>query len=225
MVGSLDPRSALMPSLIPTATYRLQFTPSFGFDDATRLVPYLKALGISHLYASPFLKARSGSTHGYDIIDHNALNPEFGGEDAFLRLSAALARADIGLILDFVPNHMGVHYADNVWWLDVLEWGPKSPYADFFDINWTLLAHHPTGGVLVPVLGTTYGEALERGEIELRYDASEGSFSAWYYEHRLPITPPRYGEILEKVVTEALARDQPVGWQLIELASRYRGPH
>ena len=119
-----------MPPLIPIATYRLQFTPSFGFDDATRIVPYLKALGISHLYASPFLKARAGSTHGYDIVDHNALNPEFGGEEAFLRLSEALAQADIGLILDFVPNHMGVHYADNAWWLDVLEWGPKALYAE-----------------------------------------------------------------------------------------------
>jgi len=120
---------------------------------------------------------------------------------------------------------MGVHYDDNAWWLDVLEWGRASPYADFFDIDWPLLAHRPAGGVLLPILGTSYGEALERGDIELRYDASEGSFSAWYYEHRLPITPPRYGEILEKVVTDAFARDQPVGWKLLELASRYRGPH
>jgi maltooligosyltrehalose synthase len=142
-----------MPPLIPTATYRLQFTPSFGFDDATRIVPYLKALGISHLYASPFLKARTGSTHGYDIVDHNALNPEFGGEEAFLRLSEALAQADLGLILDFVPNHMGVHYADNAWWLEVLEWGPKALYASFFDIDWQTLPARPQGGVLVPILG------------------------------------------------------------------------
>src|SRR6266566_1159384 len=97
--------------------------------------------------------------------------------------SSAPAQADMGLILDFVPNHMGVHYDDNVWWLDVLEWGRASPYADFFDIDWPLLAHRPAGGVLVPILGTSYGEALERGDIELRYDASEGTFSAWYYEH------------------------------------------
>ena len=118
-----------MPPPVPIATYRVQFTPDFGFDHAAAIVPYLKALGITHLYASPFLKARSGSTHGYDIIDHNAFNPELGGEDGFLRLSAALAKADIGLILDFVPNHMGVHHADNAWWLDMLEWGPKSPNA------------------------------------------------------------------------------------------------
>jgi len=108
-----------MPPSIPLATYRIQLTPNFGFDQAAALVPYLKALGISHLYASPFLKARTGSLHGYDVVDHNSFNPELGGEDAFRRLSAALDTADIGLILDFVPNHMGVHFADNPWWLDV----------------------------------------------------------------------------------------------------------
>src|SRR5947209_15396752 len=164
----------MMPPSVPLATYRLQLTPNFGFDQAAALVPYLKALGISHLYASPFLKARSGSPHGYDVVDHNSFNPELGGEDAFRRLSAALDTADIGLILDFVPNHMGVHYADNPWWLDVLEWGPKSPRAASFDIDWQTLPAHPGGGVLIPVLGTSYGEALEGGEIELRYDAAEG---------------------------------------------------
>src|SRR5947209_4370192 len=164
----------MMPPSIPLATYRLQLTPNFGFDQAAALVPYLKALGISHLYASPFLKARSGSPHGYDVVDHNSLNPELGGEDGFRRLSAALEEADIGLILDFVPNHMGVHYADNPWWLDVLEWGPKSPCAASFDIDWETLPAHPRGGVLIPVLARSYGEALEGGEIELRYDAAEG---------------------------------------------------
>jgi (1->4)-alpha-D-glucan 1-alpha-D-glucosylmutase len=215
----------MMPSSIPLATYRLQLTPNFGFDQAAELVPYLKALGISHLYASPFLKARSGSPHGYDVVDHNSFNPELGGEDAFRRLSAAVDAADIGLILDFVPNHMGVHYADNPRWLDVLEWGPKSPCAASFDIDWQTLPAHPGGGVLIPVLGTSYGEALERGEIELRYDAAEGSFSAWYYEHRLPIAPSRYGEILHKVVVEAGAGEQSAGRKLLELAARYRGLH
>src|SRR6185295_16145845 len=159
----------MMPAPVPIATYRLQLTKAFGFDDAAALVPYLKRLGISHLYASPFLKARAGSTHGYDIVDHNAFNPELGGEAAFKRLSDALAASDMGLILDFVPNHMGVHYADNPWWLDVLEWGQKSPYAAAFDIDWETLPAHPGGGVLVPVLGRPYGEALENDEIELRY--------------------------------------------------------
>src|SRR6266481_426945 len=132
MVGVLEHRRGMMPSSVPLATYRLQLTPNFGFDQAAELVPYLKALGISHLYASPFLKARSGSPHGYDVVDHNSFNPELGGEDAFRRLCAALRRADMGLILDFVPNHMGVHYADNPWWRDLLEWveryrGPHNP--------------------------------------------------------------------------------------------------
>ena len=113
-----------MPPAIPVATYRLQLTANFDFDAAAAVVPYLKALGISHLYASPFMKARKGSTHGYDIVDHAQFNPELGGEDGFARLSAALKQHDLGLILDFVPNHVGVHFADNPWWLDVLEWGP-----------------------------------------------------------------------------------------------------
>ena len=213
-----------MPHVIPLATYRLQLTPSFTFDDAAAIVPYLKALGITHLYASPFLKARSGSTHGYDIIDHNAFNPELGGEEAFLRLSQALSQANMGLILDFVPNHMGVHHADNAWWLDVLEWGPKSPHAASFDIEWDILADRRRGGVLVPILGRSYGDAIENGEIELRYDPREGSFSAWYFEHRLPIGPNRYGEILDKVVAQAGAKDEPAGRRLLELAARYRGP-
>jgi (1->4)-alpha-D-glucan 1-alpha-D-glucosylmutase len=213
-----------MPPAIPIATYRLQFHPGFTFDDAARIVPYLKALGITHLYASPFLKARAGSTHGYDIVDHNAINPEIGGEDGFLRLSDALTQAGVGLILDFVPNHMGVHYADNAWWLDTLEWGPKSPHAASFDIEWDTLQGRPRGGVLLPILGRSYGGALESGEIELRYDPREGSFSAWYFEHRLPIVPTRYGEILHKLVTHAGATNEPVGRRLLELADRYRGP-
>jgi (1->4)-alpha-D-glucan 1-alpha-D-glucosylmutase len=215
----------MMPQTIPVATYRLQFTPSFSFDDAAEIVPYLKALGITHLYASPFLKARSGSTHGYDIIDHNALNPEIGGEAGFLRLSEALIKAGMALILDFVPNHMGVHFADNAWWLDVLEWGPKSPHAASFDIEWDTLPERPRGGVLLPILGRSYGEALESGEIELRYDPGEGSFSAWYFEHRLPIGPNRYGDILKKIVSQTNAHDDPVGHRLLELAARYAGPN
>ena len=214
-----------MPPSIPIATYRLQLTADFGFSEAAALVPYLKALGVSHLYASPFLKARAGSTHGYDVVDHNSLNPELGGEEAFQRLCDALNRADIGLILDFVPNHMGVHYADNPWWLDVLEWGPKSPYAASFDIDWQTLPGRPRGGVLIPILGSSYSEALEGGEIALRYDAGEGSFSAWYYEHRLPIGPSRYGEVLQRVVADAAAMEEPAGRKLLDLARQYRGPH
>ena len=130
-----------MASAVPLATYRIQLTRDFGFDDAAALVPYLKQLGITHLYASPFLKARPGSMHGYDIVDHDRLNPELGGDEGFARLSAALKNHGLGLILDFVPNHMGVGRSDNAWWLDVLEWGQRSPHAAAFDIDWDALPH------------------------------------------------------------------------------------
>ncbi len=153
------------------------------------------------------MKARKGSTHGYDTVDHSQFNPELGGEAGFARLSEALSQHDIGLIIDFVPNHVGVHFADNPWWLDVLEWGPTSPQAAAFDIDWDLLPHRARGGVLLPILGSSYGEALERGEIELRYDPEQGSLSAWYFEHRLPIAPERCGEVLRMVVKEADAAE------------------
>jgi len=212
-----------MPPVIPIATYRLQLTAGFDFDAAAAIVPYLKALGVTHLYASPFMKARKGSSHGYDVVDHTRINPELGGDAGFERLSEALRHHDLGLILDFVPNHVGVHFADNPWWLDVLEWGEASPHAVSFDIDWELLPYRSRGGVLLPIIGSSYGQALEKGEIELRYDAGEGSFSAWYFEHRLPIAPERYGEILHAIVKEAGAQNSAPGQHILELASRYKG--
>ncbi|WP_027519785.1 malto-oligosyltrehalose synthase [Bradyrhizobium sp. WSM1417] len=212
-----------MPSAIPLATYRLQLTADFDFDKAAAVVPYLKALGITHLYTSPVMKARKGSTHGYDTVDHSQFNPELGGEAGFARLSEALIRHDLGLIIDFVPNHVGVHFADNPWWLDVLEWGQASPHAVSFDIDWDQLAFRARGGVLLPILGASYGEALESGDIELRYDPDEGSFSAWYFEHRLPIAPERYGEMLRMIVKEADAAQTEPGKRLLSLAARYTG--
>src|SRR5713101_3292098 len=225
MVGVLAPGSAIMRAAIPIATYRLQLTASFDFDAAAAIAPYLKALGITHLYASPFMKARKGSAHGYDIVDHTKINPELGGDAGFERLSGALKQYDLGLILDFVPNHVGVHFADNPWWLDVLEWGPDSPHAVSFDIDWELLPYRARGGVLLPIIGSSYRQALEKGEIELRYDADGGSFSAWYFEHRLPIAPERYGEILGAILREAGAEDSAAGQRILALASRYKGLH
>ena len=212
-----------MPPAIPIATYRAQLTANFDFDAAASIVPYLNALGITHLYASPFMKARKGSSHGYDIVDHTRINPELGGDAGFERLSRALKQHDLGLILDFVPNHVGVHFADNPWWLDVLEWGPASPHAVSFDIDWDILPYRARGGVLLPIIGSSYGEALKKGEIELRYDAGEGSFSAWYFEHRLPIAPERYSEILRTSIKEAGAEDGAAGKRILDLASRHRG--
>ena len=178
------------------ATYRLQFHSAFTFRDAAALVPYLARLGISHVYASPLMQARPGSTHGYDIVNHDRLNPEIGTDTEFEALVAALAAHGLGLIVDIVPNHMGVCGADNAWWLDVLEWGESSPYAAFFDINWDPIRHDLKGRVLLPVLGDQYGAVLERGEIALRFEPGEGSFSAWYHEHRFPISPLSYPRIL-----------------------------
>ncbi|HWB49858.1 MAG TPA: malto-oligosyltrehalose synthase [Stellaceae bacterium] len=179
----------------PRATYRLQFHRGFTFRDALALVPYLAALGVSHVYASPLTEARPGSTHGYDIVNHQRLNPEIGTEDEFRALARALRDHGMGLVLDIVPNHMGVG-ADNAWWVDVLEWGEASPYARYFDINWEDGRPDLRGRVLLPVLGDQYGAILEAGEIELRFDTAAGSFSFWYYEHRFPASPLSYARIL-----------------------------
>ena len=178
----------------PRATYRLQFHRDFTFRDALALVPYLAELGISHIYASPLTEARPGSTHGYDIVNHNRLNPEIGSEEEFRALVAALHEREMGLIVDIVPNHMGVG-TDNAWWLDVLEWGEGSPYARYFDINWDAARTDLKHRVLLPVLGDQYGAILEAGDIALRFNAAEGSFSFYYYEHRFPVSPLTYATI------------------------------
>ena len=138
---------------IPTATYRLQFHRGFTFADAQAVVPYLARLGISHVYASPFFRAAPGSPHGYDICDHNELNTEIGTRAEFEALSAELKSHGLGLIVDFVPNHMGIEHAVNPWWRDVLKNGPASAYACFFDIDWQPLKRELAGKVLLPVLG------------------------------------------------------------------------
>jgi len=183
-------------TLIPRATYRVQFNCRFTFADATRLVPYLDRLGISHLYASPILKARPGSAHGYDIVDHAALNPELGSPDDFETLIQTLHHHGLGLLLDFVPNHMGIGGADNPWWLDVLEWGRASPFAEFFDIDWAPADPSLKGKVLLPFLGDHYGRTLEAGDLTLAFDAEGGAFSVWYYEHRFPIAIKDYPALL-----------------------------
>jgi malto-oligosyltrehalose synthase/4-alpha-glucanotransferase len=193
-------RTAASVARIPRATYRLQLNQHFTFVQATELVPYLAALGVSHVYCSPYLRARPGSTHGYDIIDHASLNPEIGTRDDFENFVSALRSHDMGQILDMVPNHMGVMGADNAWWLDVLENGPASVYAGYFDIDWQPVNVHLTNRVLIPVLGDHYGLVLERGELTLAFDAPGGSFSVFYFEHRFPVDPREYPRILERAV-------------------------
>jgi (1->4)-alpha-D-glucan 1-alpha-D-glucosylmutase len=178
------------------ATARLQFHKNFTLHQAREVVPYLAALGITHLYASPLLKARPGSTHGYDIVDHNDINPELGGEPALRELVATLRAHGMGLILDIVPNHMGVGGADNAWWLDVLEWGRASPYATYFDIDWDPPNPALRNRLLAPFLGAPYGTCLANGDIALRFDPTDGRFFAAYAEHRFPINPRDYPAIL-----------------------------
>lgn len=207
----------------PRATYRLQFHSGFTFDDARRLVPYLAALGIGTLYASPILKARAGSTHGYDITDHGTLNPELGGDEAFDRLCATLKDHGLGLLLDMVPNHMGIGQADNAWWLDVLEWGRTSPHAGTFDIDWEPAKRELRHKVLVPTLGAHYGEVLEAGELQLRFAPADGSFSVWYWEHRFPLCPPSYAPLLTAALNGAgdtLSADEGDALQALTAAFR-----
>src|SRR5690242_19817881 len=161
--------------VIPRATYRLQLNGTFTFKDATALVPYLAELGISHVYCSPYLKARPGSMHGYDIVSHTELKPELGDAPAFERMGAAFRQHGLGQILDFVPNHMGVGGADNPWWLDVLEWGQDSEFAGWFDIDWDPDRRYLQGRVLVPILGDQHGSVLESGALRLKFDAQAGT--------------------------------------------------
>lgn len=181
---------------IPRATYRLQLNRDFNFRAAAAVVPYLAELGISHVYCSPYLRARPGSMHGYDIIDHNSFNPEIGSSEDFAVFSAALKAHGMGQIADVVPNHMGVLGADNAWWLDVLENGQASAYAEFFDIDWQPASPDLQNRVLLPVLGDHYGVVLERGEIALSFDAAAGAFHIDYYDHRFPVDPRTYVDIL-----------------------------
>ena len=177
---------------VPSATYRLQFNGDFTFSHASALVPYLAELGVGDLYASPYLKARPGSTHGYDVVDPASLNPELGGEQDYWQMVQVLRDHGMGQLLDIVPNHMGVG-TDNALWYDVLENGPTSPYASYFDIDWFPAGKQELQGkVLLPILGDHYRAALERGEVKLAFDTEAGAFTAKYYEHRFPLDPRTY---------------------------------
>ncbi len=202
------------PRRQPVSTYRLQFNKDFTFDDAARLVPYFHELGVSHLYASPCFKARPGSLHGYDIIDHNSLNPEIGSEDDLARLVQLLHERGMGVIMDFVPNHMGL--SGNPLWLDVLENGPASAYAGFFDIEWQPVRPELHNKVLLPILEDLYGKVLEAGSLKLALE--QGTFTIAYYENRLPLDPKTTVSILSAALVplQLAAPDNP---DLAELQS------
>jgi (1->4)-alpha-D-glucan 1-alpha-D-glucosylmutase len=170
------------------ATARLQFHRDFTFDDARAIVPYLARLGISHMYASPVTRARPGSTHGYDVVDHQQVNPELGGETALRALVAELRRHGMGLVIDIVPNHMASS-PDNPWWWSVLRDGPGSPQANWFDIEWEPIDRNLHGQVLAPFLGQPYGDALDAGVITLKHDPARGGFYIDASGNAYPLAP------------------------------------
>jgi (1->4)-alpha-D-glucan 1-alpha-D-glucosylmutase len=184
---------------VPAATYRIQFNANFTFDDAKSIAAYLAALGITDIYASPILRARKGSSHGYDVVDAASLNPELGSDADFDALHDELKRLDLGFLLDVVPNHMAAS-PENAWWMSVLENGQHSRFLHYFDIDWSPVTAQGTTvtKVLLPILGRPYGEAVEAQEIQLGFDRDGFYFS--YYEHRLPLAPESYRIVLRECV-------------------------
>jgi len=180
---------------IPIATYRLQFGPDFGFVRARDVLGYLQHLGISDVYASPLLMASPGSTHGYDVVDHSRINPELGTAAEFASFTKELKRRGLGLLLDVVPNHMCVATHLNRWWNDVLENGPSSPFAGYFDIEWAAPDPSFAGKLLLPILSDQFGRILEAGQLRIEYQ--DGSFSLVYADRPLPIAPKTWPQILE----------------------------
>ncbi|MEZ5861906.1 MAG: alpha-amylase family glycosyl hydrolase [Geminicoccaceae bacterium] len=178
------------------ATYRIQLRGGVDFATVAAAIPYLARLGISHLYLSPIWRARAGSTHGYDVVDPNAIEPALGGEAGFRDLAARAKAAGLGIILDHVPNHMGVG-ADNAWWWDVLRHGRASAFAGHFDIDWEATAGATPGRLLLPVLGAPYGEVLAAGELQVL--ATAGGFELCYHDQRFPLradaAPTGVGEL------------------------------
>jgi (1->4)-alpha-D-glucan 1-alpha-D-glucosylmutase len=187
---------------IPTCTYRLQFNRDFTFARGREIVSYLHELGVSDAYASPYFQARANSLHGYDITDHNKLNEAIGSRAEYDAWISELHACGMGQVLDFVPNHMGIGEPQNLWWQDVLENGPSSTYASYFDIDWQPLKSDLHDKVLLPILGDQYGRVLERGELQVRFDA--GVFTLHYHDHVLPIAPGTYRHILD-IALENLA--------------------
>ena len=181
------------PRLVPVSTYRLQIHAAFPFAAAQEIVPYLKRLGVGAVYTSPYFAAEPGSTHGYDITNHNELNPEAGGEEAYAGFTGAMRAADLQHVVDFVPNHMGISTATNPWWRDVLANGPQAPSAHFFDIDWNPFKTELRRKLLLPILGDQYGRVLERGELQLQ--VVDDQLTLAYFDHRLPINARHVPEL------------------------------
>ncbi len=189
---------------VPAAVYRLQFNKYFTFNQAREQIDYLYRLGITDLYASPYFRARQDSMHGYDVADHNHLNPAIGTEEEYNQMVEELHRKNMSQLLDIVPNHMGIGETTNTWWMDVLENGPASIYAPFFDIDWHPIKDELENKVLLPVLGEMYGRVLENQELQLKFYPERGAFELNYYDHIFPVNPRSYKIILEHCQTKIL---------------------
>ncbi len=191
--------AALETADIPLATYRVQMHGGFTFNDTTAVLPYLHALGVSHLYTSPYLQAAKGSTHGYDVVDPTRINSEIGTDADHAAMCGALQERGMGHVLDTVPNHMGIDDTANRWWQDVLEHGQASLHATTFDIEWNPPTPQTGHRVLLPVLGDHYGKVLEAGELQIRFEKDSGKLYVAYWERAIPLDPRCYAEVLSGV--------------------------
>ncbi len=222
-------------SEIPVATYRIQLHADFGFDDAAKIADYLAELGVSHVYCSPYLQAAPGSKHGYDVVDHHKVNTELGGAEAHDRFCKRLGVCRLGQVLDIVPNHMAISGRLNRYWWDVLENGPASRYASFFDIDWQSSEEKLRNKLLVPVLGEHYGRVIEKGDIQIKRNC--GDFVVQYFDNEFPTSPRSVPQILELAAHEtgsdylaflcqSLRRlPRPSELDSESLAERYRDKH
>jgi (1->4)-alpha-D-glucan 1-alpha-D-glucosylmutase len=208
-----------LPARIPNATYRVQLNPAFTFAHLAEIIPYLAELGISDVYASPIFRAAPGSSHGYDVCDHNEINPELGGHEGLEKVSRLLRERGMGLVVDFVPNHMGIEGTSNRLWLDVLENGRASRYANFFDIQWNPRQAALQDRIIVPTLHDFYGRVLESGDFRVAYE--DARFWIYYRTLRFPLCPESYGLILDRL---AWLRNpgSPVSHQLQKMAEQFR---
>ncbi len=208
----------------PVATYRLQLNRNFRFEDAQELIPYLSRLGVTHLYSSPILRAREGSTHGYDVVDPKTVNPDIGDEIDFRAMSNALHAYGMGLILDIVPNHLAASSAENPYWQELLMFGRSAPHAHWFDIDWRLADANMWGRVLVPVLGASLSRVL--ADDQLRVAWRDGRLTLLYFDHVLPLDPSTVPTVLEfglpQLITN-LPGDHPAMRALRDLVQKLKG--
>jgi (1->4)-alpha-D-glucan 1-alpha-D-glucosylmutase len=206
------------PRYLPISTYRLQVHGGFPLPAAADVVPYLAALGVGTCYTAPYFTAAAGSTHGYDVCNHNEINPALGGDEGHRRFTDAVARHGLGHIVDFVPNHMGIGGGGNAWWYDVLENGPSSPTAKYFDIDWAPMKTELYAKLLLPILGDQYGQVLERGELQLEF--RDGALLLRYFEHLLPVNPrqaPRVYRLAVEPLTAELGADSPAVHEFLSI--------